>query len=167
MRLSYSGVFAGGVLLALGGMTARADLISNPNFNNGGNAETHTNAGGFLIGTSGWQALGTTTDPAGGSTYSQFGSGYNGATDYAELNNSFSNTTPATGGWQQVINTTPGSTYTLSFAYNYLSPQDKTTTSFVARRSMEALRTTRRGLHSRAIPTPTPIPASLVSPAPG
>lgn len=132
MQFKSFSILAACAGLVLGALTARGDLISNPNFNNGGNTETHTNAGGYLIGTSGWQALGTAVDPAGGSTYSQFGSGYNGATDYAELNNSFSGTTPATGGWQQVIATNPGTTYTLSFAYNYLSPADKTTTSFFA-----------------------------------
>jgi hypothetical protein len=107
-------------------------LIANPNFDQpGAGAETHEDAGTYLVGSSGWQALGTTTNPYGGATYSQFGAGYNGATYYGELNNAASNGT-GQGGWQQVINTTPGQAYTLSYAYNYLSPADNTTTSFTA-----------------------------------
>jgi hypothetical protein len=112
-------------------MTARADLITNPNFfQPGAGAETHEGPGVYLVGSSGWQALGTTNNPDGGATYSQFGAGYNGAQYYGELNN-FPNPT-GFGGWQQVINTVPNETYTLSFAYNYLSPADGIPTSFVA-----------------------------------
>lgn len=124
-------ILAGSAILALSTLAARADLITNPNFDQpGAGAETHENAGVYLVGSSGWQALGTASNPVGGATYSQFGAGYNGATYYGELNN-FPNAT-GLGGWQQVINTNPGQTYTLSFAYNYLSPADNTTTSFTA-----------------------------------
>ncbi len=79
----------------------------------------------------GWQALGTAVNFAGGATYSQFGAAYNGATYYGELNN-FGGAGTGEGGWQQVINTTPGIVYNLSYAYNYLSPADGTPTAFSA-----------------------------------
>ncbi len=111
---------------------ASASLVVNPNFDQpGAGAETHEDPGTYLVGSSGWQALGTTANFAGGATYSQFGAAYNGATYYGELNN-FGGAGTGAGGWQQVISTTPGIVYNLSYAYNYLSPNDGIPTAFSA-----------------------------------